>query len=84
MTATPRHHPSAVAHLRSGLPQADGYLCGCHEVLHRDERGETKREQINDALLDGVRDQIRSTGQALRENDLPRLGSWARRAPSAT
>jgi DNA helicase-2/ATP-dependent DNA helicase PcrA len=45
-------------------------------VLNLDEEGKTIREEVEEPLLDGVRSQIRDAGDALRENDLPRLATW--------
>jgi len=46
-------------------------------VLNLDEEGKTIREEVEAPLLDGVRLKIRDAGNALRENDLPRLPTWA-------
>ena len=45
-------------------------------MLNLDEKGKTKREEVDDALLNGVREQIREAGESLRSNQLPRLESW--------
>lgn len=34
------------------------------------------REEVEEPLLTGVRSQIREAGDALRENNLPRLVDW--------
>jgi DNA helicase-2/ATP-dependent DNA helicase PcrA len=65
-----------------GYQELTGETADLIEVLNLDEKGETKREEIDDALLDGVREQIRTAGGALRRNDLPRLTNWCRTCDS--
>ena len=43
-----------------------------------DEKGQTKREPVNDPLLTDVRNKIREAGDRLRRNELPRLPMWER------
>jgi DNA helicase II / ATP-dependent DNA helicase PcrA len=60
-----------------GYQELTGETADLVEVLNLDEHGKTKREEVDDALLDGVRGQIRAAGEALRANDLPRLAVWS-------
>ncbi|MGH3098294.1 MAG: PD-(D/E)XK nuclease family protein [Streptosporangiales bacterium] len=46
------------------------------EVLNLDEEGASTREEVEESLLAGVRDEIRQAGDALRASHLPRLESW--------
>ena len=46
------------------------------EVLNLDEEGKTTRELVEDPLLTAVRGRIKDAGDALRDNDLPRLPVW--------
>ena len=50
------------------------------EVLNLDEKGQTKREPVNDPLLTAVRNKIRDAGERLRTNNLPRLPTWEKHA----
>lgn len=59
-----------------GYEELTGVRADLIEVLNLDEEGKTIREEVEKPLLDGVRSQIRKAGNALRENDLPRLPNW--------
>lgn len=59
-----------------GYEELTGTSADLIEVLNLDEKGQTKREQVNDPLLTTVRDKIRDAGDRLRKNDLPRLPTW--------
>jgi len=60
-----------------GYEELTGERADLIEVLNLDEEGKTIREEVEEPLLDGVRSQIRDAGNALRQNDLPRLLTWA-------
>src|SRR5262245_8810500 len=60
-----------------GYEELAGERADLIEVLNLDEEGKTVREEVEEPLLDGVRSQVRDAGNALRENDLPRLSIWA-------
>jgi DNA helicase-2/ATP-dependent DNA helicase PcrA len=62
-----------------GYQELTGKSADVIEVLNLDEKGEITREPIDDPLLAAVRDKIRVAGQALRENDLPKLKEWDKR-----
>jgi DNA helicase-2/ATP-dependent DNA helicase PcrA len=59
-----------------GYEELTGNSADLIEVLNLDEKGQTKREPVNDPLLTDVRAKIRDAGERLRKNDLPRLPSW--------
>lgn len=59
-----------------GYQELTGDSADLIEVLNLDEKGKTKREEIDNALLSEVRNQIRQAGEALRANELPRLRDW--------
>jgi DNA helicase-2/ATP-dependent DNA helicase PcrA len=59
-----------------GYEELTGESADLIEVLNLDEKGQTKREPVNEPLLTGVRDKIRAAGERLRKNDLPRLAEW--------
>jgi DNA helicase II / ATP-dependent DNA helicase PcrA len=61
-----------------GYQELTGSSADVIEVLNLDEKGQTTREPVEEALLSGVRDQIREAGEALRANRLPRLEHWCR------
>ncbi len=46
------------------------------EVLNLDEQGKSTREEIDESLLAEVKTRIKTAGDALRSNELPRLDSW--------
>lgn len=46
------------------------------EVLNLDEKGDTKREVVNNALLTDIRRKIHNAGDDLRTDHLPRLATW--------
>lgn len=46
------------------------------EVLNLDEQGKTIRELVEDPLLAAGRGRIKEAGDALGDNDLPRLALW--------
>ena len=59
-----------------GYEELTGERADLIEVLNLDEEGKTIREEVEEPLLVGVRSQIREAGDALRDNDLPRLRAW--------
>ena len=59
-----------------GYEELTGERADIIEVLNLDEEGKTIREEVEEPLLTGVRAQIKSAGDALRRNDLPRLPVW--------
>ncbi len=59
-----------------GYEELTGERADLIEVLNLDEEGKTIREEVEELLLVGVRSQIRTAGDSLRENNLPRLVSW--------
>ena len=63
-----------------GYHELTGNSADVIEVLNLDEKGETKREPVNDPLLTAVRDKIRDAGERLRTNNLPRLPTWQKHA----
>lgn len=46
------------------------------EVLNLDERASSTREVVNEGLLEQIQDKVRTAGDALRNNNLPRHRSW--------
>jgi DNA helicase-2/ATP-dependent DNA helicase PcrA len=63
-----------------GYHELTGKSADLIEVLNLDEKGQTKREPVNDPLLTSVREKIRDAGEQLRTNNLPRLPSWEKHA----
>jgi len=59
-----------------GYEELTGERADLIEVLNLDEQGKTVREQVEDPLLSAVRARIKDSGDALRDNDLPRLATW--------
>ncbi len=59
-----------------GYQELTGKKADLVEVLNLDEKGVTKREMVNDALLADIRTKIHDAGEDLRTNHLPRLASW--------
>ncbi len=59
-----------------GYQELTGKSADLIEVLNLDEKGKTTREPVDDPLLTSVRQKIRSAGEALRVNKLPRLQVW--------
>jgi DNA helicase-2/ATP-dependent DNA helicase PcrA len=59
-----------------GYEELTGERADLIEVLNLDEEGKTIREEVEEPLLVGVSAQIRAAGDALRENNLPRLAEW--------
>lgn len=59
-----------------GYKELTGKSADLIEVLNLDEKGRTTREPVDDPLLVAVKDKIRSAGDALRSNNLPRLAVW--------
>ncbi|MFI5623458.1 ATP-dependent helicase [Nocardioides sp. NPDC051685] len=59
-----------------GYQELTGEKADLVEVLNLDEEGKTIRELVDDPLLTEVRGRIKQAGDALRENDLPRLPVW--------
>ena len=59
-----------------GYQELTGERADLIEVLNLDEEGKTTRELVEDPLLTAVRGRIKDAGDALRDNDLPRLPVW--------
>ncbi len=59
-----------------GYEELTGERADLIEVLNLDEQGKTIRELVEDPLLTAVRGRIKDAGDALRDNDLPRLPVW--------
>ena len=59
-----------------GYQELTGERADLIEVLNLDEQGKTIRELVEDPLLTAVRGRIKDAGDALRDNDLPRLPVW--------
>jgi DNA helicase-2/ATP-dependent DNA helicase PcrA len=59
-----------------GYEELSGERADLIEVLNLDEEGKTIREEVEEPLLTDVRSQIRTAGDSLRENNLPRLDAW--------
>ena len=59
-----------------GYQELTGERADLIEVLNLDEKGKTIREQVDEPLLAAVRDKIQDAGEALRDNNLPRLPVW--------
>jgi DNA helicase-2/ATP-dependent DNA helicase PcrA len=59
-----------------GYEELTGERADLVEVLNLDEEGKTIRELVEDNLLSDVRDRIKSAGDSLRRNDLPRIQVW--------
>jgi DNA helicase-2/ATP-dependent DNA helicase PcrA len=59
-----------------GYEELTGEDADLIEVLNLDEEGRSTREEVEESLLTNVRNRIRTAGDALRANTLPRLESW--------
>lgn len=59
-----------------GYEELTGEDADLIEVLNLDGEGKNTREEVEEPLLTGVRARIKEAGDALRNNDLPRLPSW--------
>lgn len=59
-----------------GYEELTGQDADLIEVLNLDEEGKSTREEVEESLLTEVRTRIRTAGDALRTNELPRLASW--------
>jgi len=59
-----------------GYQELTGEKADLVEVLNLDEKGDTRREVVNDVLLTDIRSKIHDAGDDLRTNHLPRLASW--------
>ena len=59
-----------------GYEELTGTNADLIEVLNLDEEGKSTREEIETHLLTEVRNRIRSAGDAIRGNDLPRRTVW--------
>lgn len=59
-----------------GYEELSGERADVIEVLNLDAEGKSTREEVEEPLLVGVRERIRTAGQALRDNDLPRHRHW--------
>lgn len=60
-----------------GYLELTGERADLVEVLNLDEEGKSTRELVEDPLLAEVRERIRDAGDALRDNELPRLEMWS-------
>ena len=59
-----------------GYQELTGERADLIEVLNLDEQGKTIRELVEDPLLAAVRGRVEDAGDALRDNNLPRLPVW--------
>jgi DNA helicase-2/ATP-dependent DNA helicase PcrA len=59
-----------------GYEELTGEAADLIEVLNLDEQGKSTREEVEGTLLSDVKIRISSAGEALRDNELPRLDSW--------
>jgi DNA helicase II / ATP-dependent DNA helicase PcrA len=59
-----------------GYEELTGENADLIEVLNLDEEGKSTREEVEESLLGGVKARIKEAGEALRSNNLNRLGSW--------
>jgi len=59
-----------------GYEELTGETADLIEVLNLDEQGKSTREEVEGTLLSDVKIRISSAGEALRDNELPRLDSW--------
>jgi DNA helicase-2/ATP-dependent DNA helicase PcrA len=59
-----------------GYEELTGDRADLVEVLNLDEGSRNVREVVNTDLLAGIRGKIRDAGDALRDNNLPRLPLW--------
>lgn len=59
-----------------GYEELTGERADLIEVLNLDEQGKTIRELVDDPLLVAIRERIKDAGDALRDNNLPRLPIW--------
>jgi DNA helicase-2/ATP-dependent DNA helicase PcrA len=59
-----------------GYEELTGENADLIEVLNLDEKGKSTREEVEQSLLSNVKVRISSAGEALRNNELPRLKSW--------
>lgn len=59
-----------------GYEELTGRRADVLEVLNLDEKGKTVREEVDDSLLNGIRDKVTAAGEDLRANRLPRLAHW--------
>ena len=62
-----------------GYKELTGERADLIEVLNLDEEGKTIRELVEDQLLTDVRGRIRTAGDSLRSNQLPRIQVWDER-----
>jgi DNA helicase II / ATP-dependent DNA helicase PcrA len=61
-----------------GFQELTGQNAQVLEVLNLDEKGQSRRELVNDDLLVGIKGKIAAAGADLRANRLPRLGPWCK------
>jgi hypothetical protein len=59
-----------------GYQELTGESADLIEILNLDERASNVRELVDSDLLGDIRGKIRSAGDALRANDLPRHPTW--------
>jgi len=59
-----------------GYQELTGSSADLIEVLNLDERGKSTREVVDAGLLGETTAMIRSAGEAIRSNDLPRIEHW--------
>lgn len=59
-----------------GFQELTGERPDLIEVLNLDAAADSKREEVVEPLLAGVRERIRLAGESLRENDLPKHRAW--------
>ncbi|WP_433784420.1 ATP-dependent helicase [Actinomycetospora sp. CA-101289] len=59
-----------------GYEELTGEDADLVEVLNLDEAGKNTREEVEDSLLEQIKERIREAGEKVRANHLPRLGDW--------
>jgi DNA helicase-2/ATP-dependent DNA helicase PcrA len=59
-----------------GYSELTGESADLVEVLNLDEKGENVREEVREDLLKKVRGRIKTAGEALRQNHLPKFEAW--------
>ncbi|MDR6415579.1 ATP-dependent DNA helicase [Pseudarthrobacter sulfonivorans] len=60
-----------------GYAELTGERADLIEVLNLDARGKNVREDVSDELLKGVLDRIKTAGDSLRDNHLPKFEIWS-------
>ena len=59
-----------------GYQELTGESADLIEIMNLDKKADSVREMVDEALLGDIREKIRSAGDALRDNYMPRLVTW--------